>query len=93
MHSNLISMVKKYMEQSFDSSENNVDNKIKVKGILFQVKGRINGIDRKKKTVISIGNMPKQSISKNIDFASSHAKTPFGVCSVKLWVYWDKLFY
>jgi ribosomal protein S3 len=85
-------LFKKSIEKCYNKNKNS-KSKYKVKGLQFQVKGRVSGSDRKKKTAISFGNMPKQSIFKNIDYALQHVNTPFGVCSVKLWVYWDNLLY
>jgi ribosomal protein S3 len=38
----------------------------KVCGVLFVVKGRIGGSDRKRKVSIRLGQMPKQSISSSV---------------------------
>jgi len=89
-HSQLVNIFKNSLEENFGKNVVTFSNKKKVKGIVFKIKGRINGIDRKKEIVICIGSMPKQTVSKNVKYSFGFSKTPFGICSSKLWVYWDK---
>lgn len=51
------------------------------------VSGRIRGKPRSSSTLIQSGNVPTQSITKDIDFASSHIYTLYGVFGIKIWSY------
>lgn len=56
-------------------------------GLKFLVSGRIRGKPRSSSTLIQSGNVPTQSITKDIDFASSHIYTLYGVFGIKIWSY------
>lgn len=56
------------------------------KGLRFQFKGRINGVDMAKKQTITYGSVPIQTISAYINYGFAPAFTPYGTCSVKVFI-------
>ena len=62
------------------------NNKTTIKGIKIQVKGRINGVARSKKAVISCGTLSLQQIDSKIDFLYQQVLTVFGCFGIKIWV-------
>jgi ribosomal protein S3 len=60
--------------------------KQKLVGIRVQIKGRLNGQDRKQKTSFSVGRLSLQELDVSIDYASEEALTRYGVFGVKVWV-------
>lgn len=57
-----------------------------IKGIRVQVKGRLNGAERSKKTWFIEGQIPLHTLREHIDYGKSTAFTSYGVCGVKVWV-------
>ena len=62
-------------------------NSFSIKGIRFLICGRIKGKLRKSKSLIQVGKVPVQSISKNIDYVKKDVFTKNGVFGFKLWVF------
>lgn len=60
-------------------------------GIKFIISGKLKGKQRKSKSIINCGQIPIQSLHKQIDFAKLHAFTVYGTFGLKLWVYRSKL--
>jgi ribosomal protein S3 len=58
----------------------------KVKGIKIIVKGRLNGVPRAKHKIITIGDVPVQTISANVDFAQTTTHNSNGSYGIKVWV-------
>lgn len=58
-----------------------------IKGFKFVYSGKIGGKNRSKTGCVLVGNVPTQSISKNVTFSKSHVNTIYGVFGFKLWVY------
>lgn len=56
-------------------------------GLKFLLSGRIRGKSRSSSTLIQLGSVPTQTITKKIDFASSHVYTLYGVFGIKIWSY------
>lgn len=65
------------------------ENNCSIKGIRFLVCGRLKGKLRKSKSLIQIGKVPVQSISKNVDYVKKDVFTKNGVFGFKLWVFKD----
>ena len=61
-------------------------------GVRFHVKGRLNGIDRSKKETLVFGTVPLQRISLLLSYGFSTAKTPYGVCGLKVWFNFKRTF-
>jgi ribosomal protein S3 len=57
---------------------------IKLKGIKIQVKGRLNGQDRKQKVSFSIGCLALQDLNTFVDFSSNKVLTRYGVLGLKV---------
>lgn len=60
--------------------------RIELIGINFEVKGRLNGQDRKQKFRFKIGSVSLQQFNINVDYSFKEAFTRFGVLRVKVWL-------
>ena len=58
----------------------------KVRGIKIIIKGRLNGVPRAKHKIITIGDVPVQSISANIDYAQTSTHNANGSYGIKVWI-------
>ena len=58
----------------------------KVKGIKVVLKGRLNGTPRAKHKIITIGNVPVQSISEKMDYAQTTVHNANGSYGIKVWI-------
>lgn len=56
-------------------------------GYRLQFKGRLNKSKRKRKIVYQKGKMPLSTIKHNIQYSFNEFKTPSGICSIKLWIF------
>ena len=61
----------------------------KIKGIKIIMSGRFNGAPRAKSRLLTIGNIPIQTISKQIDYHETTSYTKNGTFGVKVWVNQD----
>ena len=61
----------------------------KVKGIKICISGRFNRAPRAKSRIILVGDMPIQTISKQIDYHETTSYTKNGTFGIKLWVNCD----
>ena len=57
------------------------------KGAKVQLSGRLRGSQYARKTTITKGSVPLQTIRANIDYALEEAHTKYGKIGVKVWVY------
>ena len=57
-----------------------------VRGIKFIVKGRLNGVPRATHKIITIGDVPVQSISAKLDYSQTTAHNSNGSYGVKVWI-------
>jgi len=58
----------------------------KVKGIKIIIKGRLNGVPRAKHKIITIGDVPIQSISAVVDHAQVTTHNSNGSYGIKVWI-------
>jgi ribosomal protein S3 len=58
----------------------------KVKGIKIMIKGRLNGVPRAKHKVITIGDVPLQSINAVVDHAQIATHNSNGSYGIKVWI-------
>ena len=58
----------------------------KVKGVKIVLKGRLNGVPRAKHKIITIGDVPVQSISEKIDYAQTTVHNANGSYGIKVWI-------
>jgi small subunit ribosomal protein S3 len=58
-----------------------------VKGIRVELSGRLNGVEIARKEWLSQGQMPRQTIRADIDYAQTQANCTYGVIGVKVWLY------
>jgi ribosomal protein S3 len=58
-------------------------------GYKLQIKGRINNSKRKRKLVFQEGKIPLNSLEKSIQQTFDEFKTKSGICSIKMWFYYN----
>lgn len=61
-------------------------NLSKVKGIKIIVKGRLNGVPRAKHKIISVGDVPVQSIHEELDYSQTTVHNSSGSYGIKAWI-------
>jgi len=57
-----------------------------VKGIRMEVAGRLNGIEIARREWLSLGQMPRNTIRADIDFAQDEAHCTYGKIGIKVWI-------
>nr|YP_665660.1 ribosomal protein S3 [Nephroselmis olivacea]AAF03187.1 ribosomal protein S3 [Nephroselmis olivacea] len=57
-----------------------------IQGIRLSVAGRINGVEMARTEIRKYGQTSLHSLSNKMDYACSHAYTPFGILGVKIWI-------
>lgn len=83
-HKTFLEFVEGVIHCFFHSIEKNN----KLKGVKILVKGRIQGMDRSRKTWISVGTIPLHTISANVDYAQSSSVTRYGIIGLKVWLFY-----
>jgi len=58
-----------------------------VKGCRVQVAGRLNGIEIARREWLQRGQLPRQTIRADIDYAQTEAFCTYGVIGIKVWIY------
>jgi len=58
-----------------------------VKGARVQVAGRLDGIEIARTEWLKKGEMPRQTIRANIDYAQGEAYCTYGTIGIKVWIY------
>jgi small subunit ribosomal protein S3 len=58
-----------------------------VKGVRIEVAGRLNGSEIARREWLAQGQLPRQTIRADIDYAKVEANTTYGVVGVKVWLY------
>lgn len=58
----------------------------KVKGIKIIIKGRLNGVPRAKHKILTIGDVPVQSIDANINYSQTTTHNANGSYGIKVWI-------
>jgi len=58
-----------------------------IKGARIEVSGRLNGNEIARREWLAQGNLPRQTIRADIDYAKSVAFTSYGTIGVKVWLY------
>ena len=58
----------------------------KVKGIKIIVKGRLNGVPRARHKIISVGDVPVQSINEELDYSQTTIHNSSGSYGIKVWI-------
>ena len=61
------------------------------KGIKIMSSGRLNGIDIARSEWYREGRVPLHTLRANVDYATSEAKTTYGIIGIKVWVYKGEL--
>ena len=73
-----------FLKQSLSILSNS--NLSKVQGIKIIVKGRLNGVPRAKHKILTIGDVPVQSINVNVDYSQETVHNSNGSYGIKVWV-------
>ncbi|MDD2696848.1 MAG: 30S ribosomal protein S3 [Candidatus Pacebacteria bacterium] len=58
-----------------------------VKGARVEVSGRLDGAEIARREWLKKGNLPRQTIRADIDFAEDRAYCTYGVVGIKVWIY------
>ena len=58
----------------------------KIKGVKIIVKGRLNGVPRAKHKIITIGDVPVQTISAKLDYSQTTVHNSNGSYGIKVWI-------
>lgn len=100
-----INIITSYIKQTLERKKthkkyiNNIDNMLQeffkifsnFIGYRLQFKGRLNKSKRKKKMVFQKGKIPLNTLAYDIKYHFNEFKTPSGICSIKLWVFFKPL--
>ena len=65
----------------------NETNSTSIKGLKLKMAGRLRGKTRADTRIITVGTVPLQSTSKNIEYFKQHIFTIHGVFGLKLWIF------
>jgi len=57
------------------------------KGVRIEVAGRLGGAEIARREWLKKGNLPRQSLRADIDYAQEEAFTTYGTIGVKVWIY------
>ncbi len=57
------------------------------KGARVEVSGRLNGAEIARREWLKKGNLPRQTIRANIDYAKERAQCTYGIIGIKVWIY------
>lgn len=58
-----------------------------VKGVRMEVAGRLNGIEIARREWLTQGQMPRNTIRADIDYAQDEAHCTYGKIGIKVWIY------
>lgn len=58
-----------------------------VKGVRVEISGRLNGAEIARRNWLKIGQLPRQTIRADIDYAQAEAFCTYGVIGIKVWIY------
>lgn len=58
-----------------------------IKGARIEVSGRLNGAEIARREWLAQGQLPRQTLRADIDYAKVQANTTYGVVGVKVWLY------
>lgn len=61
--------------------------RVGAKGIKIMSSGRLNGIDIARSEWYREGRVPLHTLRADVDYATSEAKTTYGIIGIKVWVY------
>lgn len=63
-----------------------------VLGVKVRIAGRLNGADISRAEFFKEGNIPLHTIRADVDYATSEAKTTYGIIGIKVWTYKGEVF-
>lgn len=58
-----------------------------IKGARIEVSGRLNGVEIARREWLGQGQLPRQTIRADIDYAKAEAHCSYGVIGIKVWIY------
>lgn len=74
---------RKVLKMSLDKVMTNKD----VKGVRVQVAGRLNGVEIARTEWLQKGQLPRQTLRADIDYAQAIAYCTYGVIGITVWIY------
>lgn len=57
------------------------------KGCRIEISGRLNGVEIARRDWLQKGQMPRQTLRSDIDYAQSEAHCTYGTIGIKVWIY------
>ena len=57
------------------------------KGARIEISGRLNGVEIARREWVGEGQLPRQTIRADIDYAKAEAYCTYGVIGIKVWIY------
>ena len=57
------------------------------KGVRIRVSGRLGGAEMSRVFATRLGSIPLSTLQANVDYASIHCRTTYGVLGIKVWIY------
>lgn len=79
IHLSILDAMDRVLETAYEMGE--------FQGCRIQLKGRLNGSERSRLEQIQHGRVPLQTLSAPIDHSMGEFHTPFGICSIRVWLY------
>jgi len=58
-----------------------------IKGARIEVSGRLNGVEIARREWVGEGQLPRQTIRADIDYAKAEAHCTYGAIGIKVWIY------
>lgn len=58
-----------------------------IQGARIEVSGRLNGVEIARREWLGTGQLPRQTIRADIDYAKAEAHCSYGVIGIKVWIY------
>lgn len=58
-----------------------------IKGARIEISGRLNGVEIARREWLGKGQLPRQTIRADIDYAKAEAYCSYGVIGIKVWIY------
>jgi len=58
-----------------------------IKGARIEISGRLNGVEIARREWLGEGQLPRQTIRADIDYAKAEAHCTYGIIGIKVWVY------
>lgn len=82
-----------FYKKAIKNAINEAFFRMDAEGIKVQVSGRINGAEMARSESYKEGRIPLSTLRADIDYATSEAKTTYGIIGIKVWIMKGEIFY